>query len=87
MCQEKEDGGLGTKCIDTKNACLLLKLLHRLHHPEGSAWAAWADDLINMSNLHGELCGTHWVALRDLLPAYQQITRVTICGGYDPRYP
>lgn len=77
MCQEKEDGGLGIKRADTKNACLLLKLLHHLHHPEGSAWAAWPSDLINMLNLHGEL----------LLPAYQQITRVTICGGYEPRYP
>jgi hypothetical protein len=39
VCKDKEDGGLGIKRIDTQNACLLLKLLHRLHHPDGSAWA------------------------------------------------
>jgi hypothetical protein len=30
VCQAKEDGGLGIKRIDTQNACLLLKLLHRV---------------------------------------------------------
>ena len=42
VCQAKEDGGLGVKRLDTQNACLLLKLVHRLHHPQGSAWAMWA---------------------------------------------
>ena len=39
VCQPKEDGGLGIKRLDTQNACLLLKLIQRLHHSEGSAWA------------------------------------------------
>ena len=34
VCKDKEDGGLGIKRIDTQNACLLLRLLHRLHHPD-----------------------------------------------------
>jgi hypothetical protein len=38
-CQAKEDGGLKIKRLDTQNACLLLKILHRLHHPQGLAWA------------------------------------------------
>ena len=37
VCKDKEYDGLGIKRIDTQNACLLLKLLHRLHHPDGSA--------------------------------------------------
>ena len=36
----KEDGGLGgVKRLETQNAALLLKLIHRLHHPGYSAWA------------------------------------------------
>lgn len=37
VCQPKEEGGLGVKRLDTQNACLLLKLIHRLHYSEGSA--------------------------------------------------
>jgi hypothetical protein len=39
VCKPKEDGGLGIKRLDTQNASLLLKLIHRLHLSEGSAWA------------------------------------------------
>lgn len=38
-CLSKEDGGLGICQLHAQNACLLLKLLHRLHHPAGSSWA------------------------------------------------
>jgi hypothetical protein len=38
VCRTKEDGGLGIKWLDTQNASLLLKLINRLHHSEGSAW-------------------------------------------------
>jgi hypothetical protein len=37
ICRAKEDSGLGVKRLDTQNACLLLKLIHRLHHPHGSS--------------------------------------------------
>ena len=36
-CLSKQDGGLGVRQISVQNACLLLKLLHRLHHPAGSS--------------------------------------------------
>lgn len=39
VCKDKEDDGLGIINITTQNACLLLKLLHCLHRPAGSAWA------------------------------------------------
>lgn len=74
--QEKEDGGLGIKRLDTQNACLLLKLIHRLHHPQGSAWAAWVRDQTNLDTLQGSLTGTHWGAL-----AYQKISRVNLGNG------
>ena len=75
------EGGLGVKDLATQNACLLLKLLHRLHHPEQSAWAAWVrehKDILNMSD-HGD--GSHWSALRSLLPAYRCITKVQLGDG------
>ena len=34
----KELGGLGIKDMGVQNICLLLKLLHRLHCPNSSAW-------------------------------------------------
>jgi hypothetical protein len=60
------------------NSCLvLLKLLHRLHHPTGSAWALWVTGQINLRS-GGGLARTHWAALRDLFPAYQCITVVSV---------
>jgi hypothetical protein len=41
VCQPKEQGGLGIKNLPAQNKCLLLKMLHHLHHPGESAWAAW----------------------------------------------
>jgi len=86
VCRAKEDGGLGIRRLDTQNACLLLKLVHRFHHPQGSAWAHWVRDQINLSNLGGELARTHWAALRNLLPAYQRITTVSVGNGTDTTF-
>lgn len=49
----KEDGGLGIKQLDTQNACLLLKLIHKLHNLRDSSWAAWVRTQIDLSNLSG----------------------------------
>lgn len=78
VCRAKEDGGLGIKQLDAENACLLLKLLHGLHHLGDSAWAHWVADQVRLSDLGGDMAGVHWSALRDLLPAYQHITTVSI---------
>jgi hypothetical protein len=59
VCKTKEDGGLGVRRLDTQNACLLLKLLHRLHRPEESAWAAWVRREVRLSDLEGEVYGDH----------------------------
>ena len=77
----KLEGGLGVKQISVQNACLLLKLLHRLHHPAGSSWATWARQRINLHTLHGDVEGAHWDALRSLLPAYRQLTFVSVRDG------
>ena len=50
-------------------------------YTSGSAWALWATEHVNRADLSGVLHGTHWAALRDLLPAYQHITKVSIGDG------
>lgn len=59
VCRVKEDGGLGIIRLDAQNACLLLKLLHRLHHPQDSAWARWVSGQVSLPDLAGNLAGTH----------------------------
>ncbi|GJN05040.1 hypothetical protein PR202_ga22638 [Eleusine coracana subsp. coracana] len=81
VTQPKENGGLGVKNIAVQNQCLLLKLLHRLHYPADSAWATWARSEICVATLKGNLDGTHWQALRCLLPAYQSITMSKVGDG------
>jgi hypothetical protein len=77
----KTEGGLGIRDLATQNACLLLKLLHRLHHPSNSAWATWARQHVDLSSLEGDVEGTHWEAIRGLLPAYRCISKVVIGDG------
>ena len=81
VCISKQDGGLGVKQISVQNACLMLKLLHRLHHPTGSSWATWARRHVDVHTLEGDVQGAHWDAIRSLLPAYHQITRVAVHDG------
>ena len=77
VCMPKEKGGLGVKDVAVQNQCLLLKLLHRLHHPANSALAQWAREEVDLSILKGKnAVGPHWEALRSLLPLYQSITFV-----------
>ncbi|GJM97308.1 hypothetical protein PR202_ga14227 [Eleusine coracana subsp. coracana] len=76
--QPKEAGGIGIKQLGTQNQCLLLKLLHRLHHPDGSSWTLWARQNVCLATLAGDVQGTHWAALRALLPTYRQITSVSV---------
>lgn len=81
VCRPKEEGGLGVKQLDTQNAALLLKLIHRLHRPGDSAWARWVSARASIHNLTGTLDGDHWNTLRQLLPAYQRITTVEVGDG------
>jgi hypothetical protein len=81
VCWTRENGGLGIKDLGLMNVCLLLKLLHRLHIAEDSAWTVWARQHTSLANLDSDLCGSHWQALRSLLPLYQAVTSVTIGDG------
>lgn len=81
VSQPKENDGLGVKNIVVQNKCLLLKLIHRLHHPDGSAWAIWVRSEICIATLQGPLEGMHWDALRELLPIYQSITVSEVGDG------
>jgi hypothetical protein len=67
VCTIKDLGGLGIKDFGTKNICLLLNLLHRLHCAD---------------TLQGDLAGNHWDMLRSLLPLYQAITTVQLGDGH-----
>lgn len=76
----RTEGGLGAKNLATVNSCLLLKLLHRLHHPGDSSWAAWARQRVDLASMTG-LDGTHWDSISSILPAYRCITNVSIGDG------
>jgi hypothetical protein len=86
VCTERRDGGLGVKRLDTQNSCLLLKLIHRLHHPAQSSWAQWAGQRVSLADLQGEVWGEHWTALRSLLPAYQAITTADVGNGHSTSF-
>jgi hypothetical protein len=82
VCQTKEKGGLGVRELHLQNQCLLLKLIHKLHHPGDSAWAQWARTGLDLANLTGrDAVGAHWDALRNLLPFYRCITSVVLGDG------
>ena len=85
-CLPKEQGGLGIKDLRTLNQCLLLKHLHRLHHPGESAWANWMHNNTNVASLEGACEGTHWKTLRDLLPVYRAITTTSIGNGLNTSF-
>lgn len=71
-------GGLGIRDFGTQNICLLLKLVHRLHFMDCSAWAQWVRQRASLVNLKGDLRGHHWETLRAILPLYRAITTVQL---------
>ena len=70
VCTTKELGGLGIKDLGTHNICLLLKLIHRLHCANYSAWATWIRQRANLASLKGDLRGHHWEMLRTTLSGH-----------------
>jgi len=82
----KEQGGLGVKNLQILNQCLLLKHLHRLHHPGESAWAQWMSNQIDIASLEGNCEGAHWHTLRGLLPVYRAITTTTVGNGLNTSF-
>lgn len=82
VCQTKEKGVLGVRELHFQNQCLLLKLIHRVHHPGDSAWAQWARISLDLVTLTGrDAVGAHWDALQSLLPFYRCITPVILGDG------
>ena len=81
VCTDKCNGGLGVRDLPLQNTCLLLKLLHRLHQNTNSSWAAWVRRHSSLADMHGEITGQHWTALRELLPVYRAITTVHLGDG------
>ncbi|CAN6206059.1 unnamed protein product [Urochloa humidicola] len=80
-CLPKHLGGLSIKNIAAQNKCLLLKLLHRLHCPGESAWAAWVRDQISMVALQGDILGSHWQDLTEQLSLYRADTVCEVQNG------
>lgn len=85
-CTTKDLGGIGIKDFGIQNICLLLKLIHRLHSADNSAWGLWVRRHASLANLSGDLQGNHWEVLRSLLPLYQAITTVIIGDGADTSF-
>ena len=81
VCSPKEQGGLDIRDLGIQNICLLLKLIHRLHCPQSSAWATWVQGCASLVTLSGDLVGDHWKTLQDLLLLYQAITSVVLGDG------
>jgi hypothetical protein len=84
VCRPKDEGGLGVHVLGLQNACLLVKLLHRLHVETGTPWAAWHwEEMGNGSIVDGPATssGGHWAALRKLVPLYRCLTRVAVGDG------
>ena len=81
VCTAKNLGGLGIKDVGTQNICLLLKLVHRLHCSENSAWAQWVRQRACTATLKGDLQGEHWDVLQSILPFYQAITTIDLKDG------
>jgi hypothetical protein len=83
VCRPKEDGGLGIKSLSDRNACLQVKLLHRLHSGAESPWAAWAWKQINGPVAAGKRAdvGAHWAALVELMPLYRSISKPIVGDG------
>jgi hypothetical protein len=81
VCKPRDLGGLGIKDMGTQNICLLLKLIHKLHHPEFFAWAQWVQGRASIATLSGDIHGDHWQVLRQILPLYQAITTVALGDG------
>ncbi|GJN11892.1 hypothetical protein PR202_ga30127 [Eleusine coracana subsp. coracana] len=55
----KECGGLGIRDLAVQNRYLLMKLVHRLHKPADSAWAAWAQEHCDVPSMDGEVADAH----------------------------
>ena len=70
----KDQGGLGVKNLQILNQCLLLKLLHRLHHPSDSSWANWVLAQVNLATLAGADLGERFDSIRKLLSVYRAIS-------------
>lgn len=78
VCNTKESGGLGIKDLGIQNVCLLLKLVHKLHYSENSAWARWVRQRFNFATMESELQGGHRELLKAILPLYQALTSVQL---------
>lgn len=74
VCALKELGGLGIKDMGTQDICLLLKLIHRLHCSQTSAWDQWVRQPACIATLTGDIhdsmvntgrpCGRFFLSIR-----------------------
>ena len=75
VCDDRGCGGLGVKGLGLQNVCLLQPL---------SSWAVWVRARACLATTEGVVAGSHWEALRALLPLlYQAITTSSVSPGRD----
>ncbi|GJM99798.1 hypothetical protein PR202_ga16933 [Eleusine coracana subsp. coracana] len=60
VTRPKECGGLGIRDLAVQNRCLLMKLVHCLHNPAASSWAAWTQEHVDLPSMDGTIAGDHW---------------------------
>jgi hypothetical protein len=78
VCRPKREVGLGIKCLATKNECLQLKLVHRLHSTVDAPWPCWA-----WSPAAGHAVPEHHRKhLTALMPLYRGISTAKVGDGH-----
>jgi hypothetical protein len=78
VCHPKHEGGLSIKSLATKNECLQLKLVHRLHSCPDATWPRWA---WSEAAAHA-MSGQHWWHLAALVPLYRSISVAVVGDGF-----
>ena len=79
----KRDGGLGVCSLEVQNRGLLLKLLHRLHQLQQSAWAVWFWREFQGCEDKRALLTAVWHPVSQLSPPvqYRDVTTVELGDG------
>jgi hypothetical protein len=86
VCRAKEEGVLGVRSLVEQNACLQIKVLHRLHSVTDASWPRWVwtsldGAPLDMAGRNASLYGSHWTSLLRLLPLYPSGSRVHLGNG------
>jgi hypothetical protein len=86
VCKPFDKGGLGFASLKTRNKCLLLKLLAKVHSPGLAPWESWFSSRYGWHGNH-DLGDCHrldsivWKDLVACLPLFRSVTSVQVGSG------